>query len=221
MLDFLIIHLLHHLWRTSDYQWTAGWLHPGSYGRIYRFLPGWWWEATGCCLLNPAEISTVRHLRRKWKLHGPLLHARWYAAEESHRPGNNVQHSTTKIRRPIFSFFFDLWFNSFSYLQYVPAPIWSRFIAGLNAQLRTLRQANIHSGLNLVLAWISSHANPRLDCHGVKVELGWFQGTASGYYQLGILVSVNDSVLLHMHRQVHGATSPERPRYFIAIYVTY
>ncbi|CAA6666999.1 unnamed protein product [Spirodela intermedia] len=96
--------------------------------------------------------------------------------------------------------------------QYVPAPIWSRFIAGLNAQLRTLRQTNIHSGLNLLLAWISSHANPRLDCHGVKIELGWFQGTASGYYQLGILVSVNDSFILHMHHQVLGATSPERPR---------
>lgn len=43
-----------------------------------------------------------------------------------------------------------------------------------------------------VIDWINSHANPQLEFHGVKIELGWFQATASGYYQLGILVAFGD-----------------------------
>lgn len=65
-------------------------------------------------------------------------------------------------------------------------------MAGLNAQLRTVRHGSIRSHLLPIIFWITSHANPQLDFHGVKVELGWFQATASGYYQLGILVVVGD-----------------------------
>ncbi|MQL81424.1 hypothetical protein Taro_013882, partial [Colocasia esculenta] len=101
--------------------------------------------------------------------------------------------------------------------EYVPTTIWNRFIAGLNAQLRTVRQENIRSGLNPVITWVNSHANPQLECHGVKILVGWFQATASGYYQLGILVSVNNYFLQNMHQQILYASSPERPRKTTAV----
>lgn len=65
-------------------------------------------------------------------------------------------------------------------------------MAGLNAQLRTVRHGSIRSALVPVIDWINSHGNPQLEFHRVKIELGWFQPTASGYYQLGILVFVGD-----------------------------
>ena len=58
----------------------------------------------------------------------------------------------------------------------------------MNAQLRIVRNRSIRSSLVHVLDWINSHANPQLEFHGVKIEVGWFQATASGYYQLGVLV---------------------------------
>ncbi|KAK4557647.1 hypothetical protein RGQ29_007416 [Quercus rubra] len=76
--------------------------------------------------------------------------------------------------------------------QHVPATVWTRLVAGLNAQLRTVRHCSIRSALMPVIDWINSHANPQLEFHGVKIELGWFQATASGYYQLGILVAFGD-----------------------------
>lgn len=48
------------------------------------------------------------------------------------------------------------------------------------------------SALVPVIDWIRSHGNPQLEFHGVRIELGWFQATATGYYQLGILVVVVD-----------------------------
>ncbi|KAK9266889.1 hypothetical protein L1049_027148 [Liquidambar formosana] len=83
--------------------------------------------------------------------------------------------------------------------QHVPATVWNRLVAGLNAQLRTVRHGSIRSALIPVIGWISSHGNPQLEFHGVKIELGWFQATASGYYQLGILVVVGDYSLHNMH----------------------
>ncbi|PIA31063.1 hypothetical protein AQUCO_05300111v1 [Aquilegia coerulea] len=83
--------------------------------------------------------------------------------------------------------------------QHVPASTWNRFVAGLNGQLRTVRQGSIRSALLPVLKWISSHANSHLELHGVRIELGWFQVTASGYYQLGILVVVDDYSRYHVH----------------------
>lgn len=65
-------------------------------------------------------------------------------------------------------------------------------MGGLNAQLRTVRHGSLRTSLRPVVDWISSHANPQLEFHAIKIELGWFQATASGYYQLGILVAVND-----------------------------
>ncbi|XP_077235189.1 mraZ isoform X2 [Tasmannia lanceolata] len=91
--------------------------------------------------------------------------------------------------------------------KYIPTTIWTRFVTGLNAQLRTVRQGCIRSALVPVINWISSHGNPQLESHGVRVELGWFQATASGYYQLGILVAAGDFVLHHMYQSDASDTS--------------
>ncbi|XP_012475770.1 uncharacterized protein LOC105791978 isoform X1 [Gossypium raimondii] len=84
--------------------------------------------------------------------------------------------------------------------QHIPPTVWNRLIAGLNAQLRTVRHGSIRSALVPVLDWIASHGNPQLEFHGVKIELGWFQATASGYYQLGIVVVVGDLTFHNLHQ---------------------
>lgn len=97
--------------------------------------------------------------------------------------------------------------------QHVPATVWTRLVAGLNAQLRTVRHGSIRSALVPVINWINSHANPQLEFHGVKIELGWFQATASGYYQLGILVAVGDYSFHHVHPpDLLDRSSDESPR---------
>ncbi|XP_059656702.1 uncharacterized protein LOC132303459 [Cornus florida] len=83
--------------------------------------------------------------------------------------------------------------------QHVPATVWNHLVAGLNAQFRTVRQSSIRSALVPVIEWIKSHGNPQLEFHGVKIEIGWFQATATGYYQLGILVLVGDFSLHNLH----------------------
>ncbi|XP_031253485.1 uncharacterized protein LOC116111450 [Pistacia vera] len=96
--------------------------------------------------------------------------------------------------------------------QHVPATVWNRLVSGLNAQLRTVRAGSLRSTLVHVIDWISSHGNPQLEFHGVKIELGWFQPTASGYYQLGILVVVGDYSLQNMHHSDLLDGSDEYPR---------
>lgn len=101
----------------------------------------------------------------------------------------------------------------FLYTQHVPATVWNRLVAGLNAQLRTVRHGSIRSALIPIIRWISSHGNPQLEFHGVKIELGWFQATASGYYQLGILVVVGDYSLHNMNQSdLLDRSSDECPR---------
>lgn len=39
-----------------------------------------------------------------------------------------------------------------------------------------------------VLDWMETHANPALMRHGVRVDLAWFQATALGYCQLGLVI---------------------------------
>eukprot|EP01018_Ginkgo_biloba_P007462 Gb_18851 [translate_table: standard] len=78
--------------------------------------------------------------------------------------------------------------------QVVPATIWYRLVSGLNAQLRTVRQGCIRRTLLPVIDWLGTHVNPRLNLLGIRVDLGWFQATASGYYQLGLFVNVADEV---------------------------
>ncbi|XP_011082373.1 uncharacterized protein LOC105165163 isoform X2 [Sesamum indicum] len=83
--------------------------------------------------------------------------------------------------------------------QHVPATVWNRLVAGLNAQLRTVRHGCIRTALLPVINWLTTHGNPQLEFHGVKIELGWFQATSSGYYQLGILVVAGDYTLYDLH----------------------
>ena len=90
--------------------------------------------------------------------------------------------------------------------QHVPPTVWNRLTAGLNGQLRTVRLGSIRSTLVPVINWIRSHGNPQLEFHGVRIELGWFQATATGYYQLGILVVVGDYDL----HSLHQSNFPER-----------
>lgn len=93
--------------------------------------------------------------------------------------------------------------------QHVPGTVWNRFVKGLNAQLRTVRHGSIRSGLILVLDWIRSHGNPQLEFHGVRIELGWFQATTTGYYQLGILVIIGDYSLQALHEPAFSDRSHE------------
>lgn len=90
-------------------------------------------------------------------------------------------------------------FMSF-HLQHVPVTVWNRLVAGLNAQLRTVRHGSIRSALVPVIGWIRSHGNPQLEFHGSRIELGWFQATATCYYQLGILVVVGDYSFNSLHQ---------------------
>ncbi|CAM0908386.1 unnamed protein product [Alopecurus aequalis] len=101
--------------------------------------------------------------------------------------------------------------------QYVSTAIWNRLVAGLNAQLRTVKQGSIRSTLEPVISWINSHGNPHLERHGVRVELGWFQTTASGYYQLGIVVAVNEHFYKSHHHHESAADFGDRSRKNIAV----
>ncbi|XP_023635393.1 uncharacterized protein LOC17876163 [Capsella rubella] len=96
--------------------------------------------------------------------------------------------------------------------QHIPPSVWHRFVAGLNAQLRTVRHGSIRSALLPVIRWINSHGNPQLEFHGVRIELGWFQATASGYYQLGILVFVGDFPLNTVDQSISFRSDDESPR---------
>jgi len=45
-----------------------------------------------------------------------------------------------------------------------------------------------------VLNWLNTHANSRLATVGVRVDMAWYQATASGYYQLGLVVNPADEL---------------------------
>lgn len=97
--------------------------------------------------------------------------------------------------------------------QHVPTSVWNHLVAGLNAQLRTVRNGFIRSTLAPVIRWIDSHANPQLEFHGVRIDLGWFHATASGYYQLGIWVVVDDYTFHSIPESVSMSTNDqESPR---------
>ncbi|GJN36882.1 hypothetical protein PR202_gb25818 [Eleusine coracana subsp. coracana] len=56
---------------------------------------------------------------------------------------------------------------------------------------------------------------PNLRDMEFEVELGWFQSTASGYYQLGIVVAVNENFyksLHHHHEHVPESLANARGR---------
>ncbi|XP_075641458.1 uncharacterized protein LOC142613134 isoform X2 [Castanea sativa] len=72
--------------------------------------------------------------------------------------------------------------------QSVPPTTWYRLVAGLNAQLRLVRRSRLRVTFQPVLRWLETHANPALRVHGIHVDLAWFQATACGYFQYGLLV---------------------------------
>ncbi|XP_024965888.1 uncharacterized protein LOC112506091 [Cynara cardunculus var. scolymus] len=90
-------------------------------------------------------------------------------------------------------------------------------VTGLNAQLRTVRSGSIWSALVPVINWIKTRGNPQLEFHGVKIELGWFQATASGFYHLGILVIVGHNSLHNLHPPDLIENSEKSPRHFATI----
>ncbi|CAI9100492.1 OLC1v1037607C1 [Oldenlandia corymbosa var. corymbosa] len=79
--------------------------------------------------------------------------------------------------------------------QSVPPTIWYRLVAGLNAQLRLVRQGHLRATLAPVVCWLETHAKPTLRSHGVIVDLACFQPSASGYRQFGLVIcAVGDEI---------------------------
>ncbi|KAA8525197.1 hypothetical protein F0562_006939 [Nyssa sinensis] len=72
--------------------------------------------------------------------------------------------------------------------QSVPPTTWYLFVAGLNAQLRLVRQGCLRAMFRPVIRWLETHANPALRIHGLCVDLAWFQATTHGYCHYGRLV---------------------------------
>ncbi|KAM1605440.1 uncharacterized protein LOC126596812 [Malus sylvestris] len=77
--------------------------------------------------------------------------------------------------------------------QSIPPTIWYRLVAGLNAQLRLVRCGHLKLTFGHVISWLETHANPTLRLYGVHVDLAWFQPTASGYSQFGLLMYAIDN----------------------------
>ncbi|XP_023635914.1 uncharacterized protein LOC17881056 isoform X2 [Capsella rubella] len=72
--------------------------------------------------------------------------------------------------------------------QVLPPTTWYRLVAGLNAQLRLVHRGRLRATLRPVLGWLETHANPALKTYGIRVDLAWFQITACGYCQYGLLI---------------------------------
>jgi len=90
-------------------------------------------------------------------------------------------------------------------------------VAGLNAHLRLVRRGCFRKTFRPVLKWLESHANPVLENYGLRVDLAWFQGTACGYCQYGLLVYAVDENVEPSSTECHdGRMRAEEPsRYFL------
>lgn len=66
-------------------------------------------------------------------------------------------------------------------------------MAGLNAQLRLVRCGHLKVTLGHIINWLDVYASPTLGTHGVHVDLAWFQPTATGYCQLGLVIRANEN----------------------------
>ncbi|KAH7834094.1 hypothetical protein Vadar_012689 [Vaccinium darrowii] len=98
--------------------------------------------------------------------------------------------------------------------QSVPPTTWYRFVAGLNAQLRLVRRGRLKVMFRPVLRWLEAHANPALRIHGVRVDLAWFQATACGYCQYGLLVNAVEEEIgpASMDRSSEAARADQQSR---------
>lgn len=80
-------------------------------------------------------------------------------------------------------------------------------MAGLNAQLRLVRRGHLKMTLGPVISWLDVYANPTLATHGVHVDLAWFQPTASGYCQFGIVVHATENESMSSAGEVYDDSS--------------
>ncbi|KNA19661.1 hypothetical protein SOVF_059480 [Spinacia oleracea] len=90
--------------------------------------------------------------------------------------------------------------------QSVPPTTWYRLVAGLNAHLRLVRRGCLRKTFRPVLRWLESHAHPKLKNYGLRIDLAWFQATACGYCQYGLLVYAVDEDLESL-----SVECPEQP----------
>ncbi|KAK9102258.1 hypothetical protein Sjap_019512 [Stephania japonica] len=86
--------------------------------------------------------------------------------------------------------------------QAVQPTIWYRLVAGLNARLRLVRRGRLKTSFIPVISWLESHANSVLSSHGLRIDLAWFQATASCYCQFGVLVQAADEGFERAHNEV-------------------
>ncbi|KAL6897842.1 hypothetical protein ACP4OV_006801 [Aristida adscensionis] len=99
--------------------------------------------------------------------------------------------------------------------QAVPSSIWHRLVAGLNAQLRLVRRGNLKATYLPVSKWLETHANPELNMYRVCINLAWFQATALGYCQFGLVLravggSVDDQHPLNQN--ISADSQPDHSR---------
>lgn len=80
-------------------------------------------------------------------------------------------------------------------------------MAGLNAQLRSVCLGHLRLNLEQVLNWLNTFANPTLLMHGIRVDLAWFQPTASGYCQFGLVVRVTENEHISPVSECHDEES--------------
>uniref|UniRef100_A0A803LBH3 DUF8003 domain-containing protein n=1 Tax=Chenopodium quinoa TaxID=63459 RepID=A0A803LBH3_CHEQI len=96
--------------------------------------------------------------------------------------------------------------------QSVPPTTWYRLVAGLNAHLRLVRRGCLRKSFRPVLRWLESHANPKLKNYALRIDLAWFQATACGYCQYGLLVCTLDENLECLSPEYHdGNMQTELP----------
>ncbi|KAK3018456.1 hypothetical protein RJ639_004273 [Escallonia herrerae] len=98
--------------------------------------------------------------------------------------------------------------------QSVSPTIWYRLVAGLNTQLRLVRRGHLKTTFRPVISWIETHGNPTLGAHGLQVDLAFFQPTACGYCQFGLVViAVKDEGVPARFEGLDGCSSPgKQPR---------
>lgn len=76
-------------------------------------------------------------------------------------------------------------------------------MAGLNAQLSLVCRGHLKTTFRHVISWLDIYANPTLSTCGVRVDLAWFQPTASGYCQFGLVVRAAENGNLSLSLQNH------------------
>ena len=79
-------------------------------------------------------------------------------------------------------------------------------MAGLNAQLRLVRRGHLKIAFGPVISWLDVYANPRLATYGVRVDVAWFQPTASGYCQFGLVVHASGNESMSSSWEVYGGS---------------